>query len=197
MLTSPELTGELLTAVSAMAAGAPSSMLPTALLRLWTRAMELEMEVGVHNGARDAALQAAIDLLAAPAPSMCAPAAGASPFEIAIGMKEWHSWSSLKVCFSLKTKVVLLYDASVVFAASEAKRTLCYAWLPCCEGKCMNIKSPVEHGEVLNCKSGAGHGGVVAWRACKPLHRRACMVPTSISGAQGAFTGGAGTVWGA
>ena len=97
MLTAPELTGELLTAVSAMAAGAPSSMLPTALLRLWTRAMELEMEVGVHNGARDAALQAAIDLLAAPAPSMCSPAAGASPFEIAIGMKEWHSWSSLKV----------------------------------------------------------------------------------------------------
>ena len=97
MLTAPELTGELLTAVSAMAAGAPSSMMPTSLLRLWTRAMELEMEVGVHNGARDAALQAAIDLLAAPAPAMCAPAAGASPFEVAIGMKEWHSWSSLKV----------------------------------------------------------------------------------------------------
>jgi hypothetical protein len=37
MLTAPELTGELLTAVSAMAAGAPSSMPPTALLRLWTR----------------------------------------------------------------------------------------------------------------------------------------------------------------
>lgn len=111
MLTAPELTGELLTAVSAMAAGAPSSMLPTSLLRLWTRAMELEMEVGVHNGARDAALQAAIDLLAAPAPSMCAPAAGASPFEIAIGMKEWHSWSSLKVravCSAVLSLLLLL-----------------------------------------------------------------------------------------
>lgn len=97
ILTAPELTAELLTAVSAMASGAPSSMLPTVLMRLWTRAMDLEVEVGVHNGSRDAALQAAVDLLAAPAPSMCSPGPTASPFEIAIGMKEWHAWSALKV----------------------------------------------------------------------------------------------------
>eukprot|EP00892_Ulva_mutabilis_P007551 jgi/Ulvmu1/5168/UM021_0185.1 len=96
ILTAPELTAELLTAVSAMASGAPSSMLPTVLMRLWTRAMDLEVEVGVHNGSRDAALQAAVDLLAAPTPSMCSPGAAASPFEIAIGMKEWHAWSALK-----------------------------------------------------------------------------------------------------
>lgn len=93
----PELTASLLTAVSAMASGAPSSMLPTAMLRLWTRATALEIAGGVHNGARDAALQAAIDLLAAPPPPMCSPPAGASQYDLAVGMKESHAWMRLKV----------------------------------------------------------------------------------------------------
>lgn len=97
ILAAPELTAQLLTAVSAMAAGAPSSMLPTAMLRLWTRATALEVAGGVHNGARDAALQAAVDLLASPPPPMCAPGAGASQYELAVGMKESHAWARLKV----------------------------------------------------------------------------------------------------
>jgi hypothetical protein len=102
ILAAPELTAPLLTAVSAMAAGAPSSMLPSAMLRLWTRATALEISGGVHNGARDAALQAAIDLLTAPPPAMCAPGPGASQYELAVGMKESHAWARLKARPSLR-----------------------------------------------------------------------------------------------
>jgi hypothetical protein len=97
ILAAPELTASLLTAVSAMASGAPSSMLPSAMLRLWTRATALEMAAGVHNGARDAALQAAVDLLATAAPSMCSQGGGATQYELAVGMKESHAWLRLKV----------------------------------------------------------------------------------------------------
>ena len=53
--------------------------------------------MGVHNGARDAALQAAVDLLATAPPAICSPPANASQYDLAVGMKESHAWMRLKV----------------------------------------------------------------------------------------------------
>jgi hypothetical protein len=51
-------------------------MLSSALVRLWNLATAIEMAGGVHNGARDASLQAAIYLPAIHPPPMCYPQAG-------------------------------------------------------------------------------------------------------------------------
>ena len=109
-----------------MAAGAPSSLLPTAMLRLWTRATALEVAGGVHNGARDAALQAAVDLLAAGPPPMCAPGPGASQYELAVAMKESHAWLRLKARLRLPCFFVFLFVVLPVLSCLAFE--LCVSW---------------------------------------------------------------------